>query len=48
VGRKAGRLAANVEVTLPGGVLDIAWGGPGEHIWMTGPAVVAFRGEVEL
>ena len=48
VGRKAGRLAANVEVTLPGGVLDIAWGGPGEHIWMTGPAIVAFRGEVEL
>ena len=48
VGRKAGRLAANVEVTLPGGVLDIVWGGPGEHIWMTGPAVVAFRGEVEL
>jgi diaminopimelate epimerase len=35
-------------VTLPGGALDIVWGGPGEPIWMTGPAVVAFRGEVEL
>ena len=46
-GRKAGRLAPRVEVTLPGGVLEIAWEGPGSHLWMTGPAVVAFRGEVD-
>ncbi len=48
VGRKAGRLAAEVEVALPGGMLSIRWGGPGESIWMTGPAEVAFRGEVDL
>ena len=46
-GRKAGRLAPRVEVTLPGGVLEIAWDGPGTHLWMTGPAAVAFRGEVD-
>jgi diaminopimelate epimerase len=46
-GRKAGRLAPRVAVTLPGGVLEIAWDGPGAHLWMTGPAAVAFRGEVE-
>ncbi len=46
-GRRAGRLAPRVEVTLPGGVLEIAWDGPGARLWMTGPAAVAFRGEVE-
>ncbi len=48
VGRKAGRLAGDVEVALPGGTLSIRWGGPGEPLWMTGPAAVAFRGQVEL
>ena len=48
VGRKAGRLAGDVEVALPGGVLRIRWAGPGEPVWMTGPAEVAFRGQVEL
>ncbi|MCU0760971.1 MAG: diaminopimelate epimerase [Steroidobacteraceae bacterium] len=48
VGRKAGRLAGDVEVALPGGALHIRWGGRGEPVWMSGPAEVAFRGEVEL
>jgi diaminopimelate epimerase len=48
VGRKAGRLASDVEVALPGGTLSIRWAGPGEHLWMTGPAQVAFQGQVEL
>ena len=48
VGRKAGRLALDVEVALPGGVLRIRWAGPGEPVWMTGPAEVAFHGQVEL
>jgi len=48
VGRKAGRLAGEVDVALPGGTLSIRWGGPGESLWMTGPADVAFRGQVEL
>lgn len=46
-GRKAGRLAPQVEVALPGGVLQIEWQGPGSRLWMTGPAAVAFRGEVD-
>jgi diaminopimelate epimerase len=48
VGRKAGRLAGQVEVRLPGGALSIAWPGPGAHLWMTGPAEVSFRGRIEL
>jgi len=48
VGRKAGRLASAVEVALPGGSLSIRWAGPGERLWMTGPAQVAFQGQVEL
>ena len=34
--------------TCPGGRLDIQWDGPGEPIWMTGPAERAFEGEVKL
>jgi diaminopimelate epimerase len=48
VGRKAGRLEAAVTVHLPGGDLAIEWAGPGAPLWMTGPAEVAFRGEVEV
>ena len=48
VGRKAGRLASDVEVALPGGRLSIRWAGPGERLWMTGPAQVAFQGQVEF
>jgi diaminopimelate epimerase len=48
VGRKDGRLAANVTVQLPGGELEVRWGGPGEHLWLEGPAVVSFEGEVEV
>ena len=48
VGRKAGRLAASVSVRLPGGLLEVAWEGPGKHLWLQGPAVVAFEGEVDI
>ncbi|MCS6947030.1 MAG: diaminopimelate epimerase, partial [Steroidobacteraceae bacterium] len=48
VGRRHGRLGAHVDVALPGGVLQIDWPGPGASLWMTGPAVEAFRGSVEL
>jgi diaminopimelate epimerase len=46
VGRRHGLLDENVRVDLPGGRLDIQWKGPGEPIWMTGPAETAFEGEV--
>jgi diaminopimelate epimerase len=48
VGRRHGRLDATVEVELPGGKLEISWGGPGEHIWMKGPTAVSFTGRVEI
>ncbi|MGH8129506.1 MAG: diaminopimelate epimerase [Steroidobacteraceae bacterium] len=48
IGRRHGLLDENVRVDLPGGRLDIQWKGPGEPIWMTGPAERAFEGEVTL
>jgi diaminopimelate epimerase len=47
VGRRHGRLDADVQVRLRGGELSVNWPGAGEHIWMTGPAEVAFEGRVE-
>jgi diaminopimelate epimerase len=46
VGRRHGRLGAEVKVRVRGGELSVNWPGPGEHIWMTGPAEVAFEGRV--
>jgi diaminopimelate epimerase len=48
VGRRHGRLDSTVEVALPGGILELTWPGPGEHIWMKGPAAVSFTGRVEI
>jgi diaminopimelate epimerase len=48
VGRRHGRLDPEVQVQLRGGELRVNWAGPGEHIWMTGPAEVAFVGHVEF
>jgi diaminopimelate epimerase len=48
VGRRHGRLDTTVEVQVPGGQLEITWNGPGEHIWMKGPAAVSFTGRVEI
>jgi diaminopimelate epimerase len=43
--RQRGRVDIDVAVTLPGGTLDISWVGPGEPVWMTGPATFVFEGE---
>jgi diaminopimelate epimerase len=48
VGRCHGPLAEEVRVDLPGGRLIVQWPGPGEPIWLTGPAETAFEGQVEL
>jgi diaminopimelate epimerase len=48
VGRRLGLLEGQVRVSLPGGDLSIAWSGGDEPIWMTGPAVSVFSGEIEL
>ncbi|ADC63011.1 diaminopimelate epimerase [Allochromatium vinosum] len=46
-GRRRGRLDERVRVALPGGELVIEWRGPGHPVWMTGPAVNVFEGEIE-
>jgi diaminopimelate epimerase len=48
VGRRHGPLAEEVRVDVPGGRLIVQWPGPGEPIWLTGPAETAFEGQVEL
>ncbi|MCC7277716.1 MAG: diaminopimelate epimerase [Chromatiaceae bacterium] len=48
VGRRLGLLDVAVGVSLPGGDLRITWAGGTEPLWMTGPAVSVFSGEIEL
>lgn len=48
IGRRWGLLDERVRVSLPGGDLMIAWAGPGEPVWMTGPAERVFEGVIEL
>jgi diaminopimelate epimerase len=48
VGRRFGPLAEEVIVDVPGGRMSVRWPGPGEPIWLTGPAETAFAGQVEV
>ena len=48
VGRRWGALDREVHVSVRGGELRVNWDGPGEHIWLTGPAEVSFAGHVEV
>jgi len=41
-------LNQEVDVELPGGHLLINWAGPGEPVWMTGPATFVYRGQISL
>ncbi len=43
-----GLLESPVRVITRGGELNIAWGGNGASVMMTGPAVTVFTGEIEL
>jgi diaminopimelate epimerase len=47
-GIRRGLLDSPVAVQTHGGVLSIAWGGTGQPVLMTGPAVSVFEGEIEL
>lgn len=47
-GIRRGLLDSPVRVHTRGGDLNIAWGGPGRPVLMTGPAVTVFTGEIEL
>jgi diaminopimelate epimerase len=48
VGRRWGELDREVHVSVRGGELRVNWNGPGENIWLTGPAQVSFAGHVEV
>lgn len=48
VGRIWGVLDERVRVNLPGGSLVISWQGEEEPVWMTGPAVLVYDGEIDL
>ena len=48
VARRWGLLDPQVTVSAPGGELQVRWGGPGESIWLTGPALIAFQGHIDL
>ena len=47
-GISRGLLDTPVRVATRGGELDIAWSGPGTPVFMRGPAVTVFSGEIEL
>lgn len=47
-GIELGILDARVKVSLPGGDLKISWQGRGEPVFMSGPAVMVFEGQIEL
>lgn len=46
-GRRLGLLGPSVEISLPGGTLELRWAAADDPLWMTGPAVIAFRGQVD-
>lgn len=47
-GKRRGLFGAEVRVSLPGGDLMVSWPGPGEAVWLTGPARYSFEGTVAL
>lgn len=47
-GIRSGWFAEDVEVRLPGGSLQISWADGHSPCWMTGPAAVAFQGEINI
>ena len=47
-GIRRGLLDSPVRVDARGGQLAIAWAGEGQPVWLTGPAVTVFEGEIEI
>ncbi|MFA9216379.1 MAG: diaminopimelate epimerase [Sphingomonadaceae bacterium] len=47
-GIRRGLLDSPVQVEARGGQLAIAWDGEGQPVWLTGPAVTVFEGEIEI
>src|SRR6056297_1636426 len=47
-GKRRGLFDAEVRIGLPGGDLMVSWPGPGEAVWLTGPARYSFEGTAAL
>jgi len=47
-GAKRDLLDSEVRVDLPGGSAIVSWSGPGQHIWLTGPATTVFTGSIDI
>jgi len=47
-GIRLGFLQSPVKVSMRGGDLTVRWSGNNAPVWMTGPAVTVFEGEVEI
>jgi diaminopimelate epimerase len=47
-GIMTGRLDQSVEVSLPGGSARVNWTGPGNPVYLSGPAETVFSGEIDL
>ncbi len=48
VGFRRGLLDSRVRVELPGGTAEVAWAGPGQPLWLTGPAARVFTGSIDI
>jgi diaminopimelate epimerase len=47
-GIRRGLLDSPVRIDARGGQLSISWDGEGQPVWLTGPAVTVFEGEIEI
>ena len=47
-GIRRGLLDSPVKVSARGGELSISWAGENEPVWLTGPAVTVFEGEIDI
>jgi diaminopimelate epimerase len=47
-GIRRGLLDSPVRVSARGGELSIAWGGEGQPVYLSGPAITVFEGEIEI
>jgi diaminopimelate epimerase len=47
-GRRLRLLDGDVRVDLPGGTATVSWEGPGQPVWLTGPATTVFTGSIDL
>jgi len=48
VAQRWGKVDRRMRVLLPGGELGISWEGPGEPVWMSGPAEFVYEGKISI